>query len=396
MTEADIEAAATVQVETFGGNLADAIDRYQYGPRATWHDGWVVGDGGEVRAAAIAIPARWWFRGRAYAASAIAGVAVRAVDRRRGLATELMRAILRAERQAELPFSLLYPFQHGFYRRLGYATVGLMHYWRIPTAQLASDAAVRAAVRPLRDADRPAVKDVYQRWLERGGGLERTAEQWDQRWARGDERWVVYDDDQGLQGYLAYRRVDRTLELRELVAERAHAERGLWAFLGAQVEQQSVIAFHAPLDQPLWAMLREPQMFEATNRGFLVNDAAALTVSFMGRAVDLRAALSQREFPAGVSGRFRIELHDPVLAPSGETFDVTLEGGHAQVEAEAQRRAPPDARCEIGTFSQLFCGALSASSARWYGLLDASDSAARLLDQAFPPGPPYVHPADWF
>ena len=398
MTEADIEAAAAVQVDTFGGVLADAIDRYQHGPRYTWRDGWVIGDGQDIRAAAIAIPARWWFRGRAYAISAIAAVAVRAVDRRRGLATELMRAIVRAEREAERPFSLLYPFQHGFYRRLGYATVGLMHYWRIPTAQLASNPSARAPVRSLREADRPAVAELHQRWLARGGGFERTAGQWDQRWAKGDERWVVYDDDRhGVQGYLAYRRVDRTIALRELVAERAEAERGLWGFLGAQVEQQPVVTYHAPLDQPLWARLREPLMFEATNRGFLVNDAAALTVSFMARAIDVRAALTQRAFPPGLSGRCSIELRDPVLAPTGEIFEVTLDSGQARVEdVGGDQQRPPDARCDIGTFSQLFCGALTASRACWYGLLEANDDALALLDQAFPPGPPYVHPADWF
>jgi hypothetical protein len=63
MTEADIEAAARVQVQVFGGVLADAVERYHIGPRYTWRDGWVVDLDGELRAAAIAISARWWYRG---------------------------------------------------------------------------------------------------------------------------------------------------------------------------------------------------------------------------------------------------------------------------------------------------------------------------------------------
>src|SRR5215217_2602790 len=97
MAEADIEAAAALQVDAFGGNLADAVGRYRDGPRYTWRDAWVVDQEDEIRAAAIAIPVIWWFRGCSYATSAVAAVAVRAVDRRRGLARELMRAILQAD-----------------------------------------------------------------------------------------------------------------------------------------------------------------------------------------------------------------------------------------------------------------------------------------------------------
>src|SRR6185503_6603434 len=115
MAEADIEAAAAIQVDAFGGVLADVIARYHNGPRSTWRDAWVVERGGEISAAALVIPATWWFRGQSYAISAIAAVAVRPVDRRRRLAHELMHAILHADEAMRRPFSLLFPFQHGFY-----------------------------------------------------------------------------------------------------------------------------------------------------------------------------------------------------------------------------------------------------------------------------------------
>src|SRR5919201_2368907 len=94
MGERDVEATAAVQADTFGGMAADWVERYRGGPRYSWRDGWVVEEHGDIRAAAIAFPARWWFRGQAYSIAAIAGVAVRVVDRRRGLATRLIRAIL--------------------------------------------------------------------------------------------------------------------------------------------------------------------------------------------------------------------------------------------------------------------------------------------------------------
>jgi len=74
MAEADIEAAAAIQIDAFGGVLADSIARYHDGPRFTYRDSWVVETGGEIGAVAIVIPATWWFRGQMYPISAVAGV----------------------------------------------------------------------------------------------------------------------------------------------------------------------------------------------------------------------------------------------------------------------------------------------------------------------------------
>jgi predicted acetyltransferase len=393
MTEADIESAAGLQVETFGSVRSEAINELRAGSRWSWRDAWVIGEPDEIRALAIAIPFRWWFRGQVYPISGIASVAVRAVDRRRGLASALVRAIVCADREAGRSASLLYPFQHGFYRRLGYGSVGLMHYWRIPTAQLVTDTPARQAVRGIRPADRPAICELHQRWLTSRGGLARSAERWERRWREGGEQWVVFEATAGLQGYLAYRSVDRAIEVRELIAETAEASRGLWAFLGAQVEQRAEVRYHAPLDEPVWASLREPLMFEAANRGFVVSDAAALTVSGMARLIDVVAALKTRAFPNDLAGGLSVDVSDPVLAPAGEALRITFDTGRASVQAHT---GPADARCDIACFSQLFCGALSADRARWYGLLEGADEDVRLLDRAFPPGPPYLLPADWF
>jgi predicted acetyltransferase len=394
MAEADIEAAASMQVEAFGGNLPDVIQRYHTGPRSTWRDAWVVEHDGEVRAAALAIPARWWFGGCVYDASAIGGVAVRPTDRRRGFASELMRGLLRAEREAGHPYSVLYPFQHGFYRRLGYASAGLMHFWRLPTAQLPDHPRLRARVRLLRESDRSAIAELYARWLPAHSGFERKSRQWERRWATSDEKWVVFEDaSNGIAAYLAYRANGSTLDIRELTSAHAEAERGLWAFVAAQVEQRTAVTYHSPLQQPLWATLREPHMFEPTNRGFIVTDMAALTISFMARVVDISAALTQRQYPPGLTGRLRLIVTDSVLAPDGESLALEFDGGSVGVSTSADKA---EASCDIVTLSQLMCGALTASQARWYGLLEASEDAEALLDQAFPPGPPFIHPADWF
>ena len=382
MAEADVDAAAALQVDAFGGVLADIVGRYRDGPRYTWRDAWVVERNGEIAAAALAIPATWWYRGASYSVSAIGGVAVRPVDRRRRLAHDLMHAILQTDKRLGRQFSLLYPFQHGFYRRLGYGSVGLMHFWRLPIQHMRDDPELRTRVRLVRETDRPAVEALFARSLRETpeGGLQRNDGQWQRHWT-GENKWVAYDDGGTLGGYMGYRMTPTTLDVREFVALTAEAERGLWSFVAAQVEQRASVSFHAPVNKPLWAMLREPYMFQGPEHGFIINDVAGLTMSFMARGIDWSAALAARG--AALDGGLSIELADPVFGPQ------TLELGSGQ-------KVTATVHTDVATFSQIVCGALSADHARRYGFLDADDEAVKRLDQAFPPGPPFIAMGDWF
>jgi predicted acetyltransferase len=393
MTEQDIPAAATAQAEAFAWNIESMIQRYEDNPSYTWRDGWLVEEDGEVGAAALAVPTNWWFNGVSYPVSTIRAVGVRPTARRRGYASQMMRAIICADHEAGRPFSLLFPFQHGYYRRLGYATVGLTHFYRVPVAQIPDHPELRRRVRPIHERDRESIYDLHRRSLLTGvGGLERNAAQWAARWTRTDEQWVVYDDN-GIQGYIAYQAIENQIDLRELVAATAEAERGLWAFLAAQIEQHSAVTCHTPADKPLWTILREPLMSEASNRGFVLNDAAALTVGLMARLVDVAAAFERRTFPAELSRTIAITLRDSVLEANTGTFQIRFADGQAQV---TPTNMTSDVSCNIVTLSQLFCGVLRASDARWYGQLTGDDAAIALLDRAFVGATPFIHRVDYF
>jgi predicted acetyltransferase len=393
MTEQDIPAAATVQAQAFNWDPASMIRRYHESPIYGWRDGWVAEADGEIGAAALAVATNWWFNGVSYPVSTIRAVGVHPTARRRGLASRMMRAIIQADHAAGRAFSLLFPFQHGFYRRLGYATVGFTHFYRIPVAQIPDDPPLRLRVRSVRETDHEAIYDLHrQSLLGSVGGLERNAGQWAGRWARNDEQWVIYDEG-GAQGYLAYQQIESQLSIRELVALTPTAERGLWSFLAAQIEQYNAVTCHVPSGRPLWLMLREPLMFEAANRGFSLNDAAALTAGMMARLVNVAGAFERRRFAAELTGQLTLELHDPVLEANTTTLELRFADGQAHVTATT---AAPNIRCDIVTLTQLFCGVLRASDAQWYGQLSGDDAAVRLLAHAFTGATPLIHPFDYF
>ena len=100
--------------------------------------------------------------------------------------------------------------------------------------------------------------------------------------------------------------------------------------------------------------------------------------------------------PGSTSLRLRVgasslALTDSVFGP--QSLRLEFVDDHATVAPSAD---PGTVRCDVAIFSQIYCGALSAKHARWYGMLEADDEAVELLDYAFPPGPPFIAPFDWF
>jgi len=67
--------------------------------------------------------------------------------------------------------------------------------------------------------------------------------------------------------------------------------------------------------------------------------------------------------------------------------------GRARVEPG---HGEPEIPVDVVALSQIWSGALSATQAQRYGLLDAPPATIELWDGAFPVGPPFIARADWF
>jgi hypothetical protein len=117
MAAADIEAAAAIQVDAFGGVLADVVGRYHDGPRYSWRDAWVVE---RPIAAAVAIRSPGGFA----AVVRDQRDCRRPSDRRSSTPPRTTRARHPAPDKARGTRFRCSSAQHGFYRRLGWAASG--------------------------------------------------------------------------------------------------------------------------------------------------------------------------------------------------------------------------------------------------------------------------------
>ena len=66
----------------------------------------------------------------------IGSVAVLPEFRMNGIARQLMMAAFASMRTTDTPLSLLYPFKHSFYQRMGYGLIGDIHTMTVPTSSI--------------------------------------------------------------------------------------------------------------------------------------------------------------------------------------------------------------------------------------------------------------------
>jgi predicted acetyltransferase len=110
---------------------------------------------------------------------------------------------------------------------------------------------------------------------------------------------------------------------------------------------------------------------------------------FMGRIVDVSAALSALRPPPDLQGVLTLRVHDPSCDWNAGSFQVTVVGGQVAV---TPTHAAPGVALDIQALTQAYWGQPALFLLRRAGRLDASDEAQyRLLSALLPPAVPYLH-----
>ncbi len=275
----------------------------------------------------------------------------------------------------------LYPFAFDFYRRHGWDWVGEKRKYTVPTALL------RAAPegRDVRGYDGldalEIVRPVHAAFARRYRGMTTRQDpvpNWWERFLKPREERATYvhvhrDPITDIaDGYLTFRfGTSEEASLGDFFANSPAAYRGLLSVLhyyGTQVEK---IKFHAPADDPLplhvmhWDLQTE------------------IRPVFMGRVVDVEAALEALHPPTAVSGKVRLGVTDAQCDWNSGAWAVTLDAGRVSVSRTPE---PPGVSLDIQTLSQAYWGQPSLAMLRAGGrVLVTDEEQFRLLDALLPP-----------
>jgi predicted acetyltransferase len=138
-------------------------------------------------------------------------------------------------------------------------------------------------------------------------------------------------------------------------------------YYGTQVE---TVEFTAPADDPLPLYIMHNDLSVSVNP------------LFMGRIVDVSAALSALIPAPEVQGRLVLQVSDPSCDWNHGVFEITLSDGHVSV---ASTQATPGVALDIQALTQAYWGQPSLALLRHAGRMSVTDEAQYRLFTALLP-----------
>lgn len=336
-------------------------------------DGKVVGGGALI----------WmgqFFGGRRVPLVGINAVGVLPEYRGRGLASILMRSIVKELAERGVPLSGLYPATQPVYRSAGYEQAGIYHLYKVPLAELwlraaATPAPAALEIERITAADLDDIRPVYLRHARSQAGiLDRNA--W--AWRRVLDRpgITVFRVRRGgeTEGYLSIRQVSNPgssafydLVCHDLVAVTPDAWRAIFAFLANHRSMARDLHVALPPSAPLLMLARELSVQPHT------------AIHWMTRILQVEPALMARGYAPALTAEITIRVHDDVLPANSGTFAVAVRGGAAEVVRTDAASA--DVTLDIRGLAALYTGFATAASLAAIGQAQGSETAlARLSD----------------
>ncbi|MEI6556961.1 MAG: GNAT family N-acetyltransferase [Rhodospirillaceae bacterium] len=345
--------------------------------------------GGALAGTAALIPMAQYFGGRPVPAAGIAAVTVDQAERGRGIAAALLRALLLEARARGLAFALLYAATLPLYRRLGFARAGVSIDYQLSVGRTLgplADPARREPARliPVPDRD-PAALAALRRRQGRGsnGLVERPPLLWANLISPADQDppdlWLIGGDD-GPEGYLMLQSPagDR-LRITDLCLLTGGAARQVLGLLAGYAGRAETVLWPGGPDDPLIHLAPEVDVD--------IDDWDL----WLGRVVDVPAALAARGYPEGLAARLDLVVEDTVIGANHGRWRLLVRDGLGTVEpAAAASPAVPVLHLAVGALAPLLTGHLGAPALGAMGLIEAEAAALALAATLFGGGAPWL------
>jgi predicted acetyltransferase len=327
----------------------------------------VVEKGGQLVGCGALYPIEIWIGGKKVSVGGVASVAVAPEARRQGVAKALLTSMQAEMESSGAALSLLYPFEEGFYARLGYGVTCPLLTLSLPSKNLLSlqgaDAGLKAVA-----ADGSRATVLYEEVARRSSGrLVRSETRWLDRFSKEERYWMgVAASDDALHGYASFSYESRagegqTLVVHELTANGHAAKHALLVAIGRQCEQVETVELALACDDPLAVGLQGAR--GKLDRGPMVKPIGA------------RRALMSRGYQG--DGDLTLAIADD---SAKKPLRLSVRSGVAEV-SEASGSA--DIELSGATLGSLVASGLRPTEAAELGLLRAKRDVLAIADQIF-------------
>ena len=401
--EADLPEMARIHYAAFPGaqlTLEERIRHFREDPRLRLEDHWVCHRGSAMAGIFALYDFRTFRRGKALPVCGIGGVAISPEARKSRIAYLMMARALEIMEQNGTPLSILYPFRHSFYRRLGWGLVGQVKlYYADPAAiPLFQE---RQQVFPVLTAEQQEeVMECYRRAAESGNGfLERPDPVWYERVFKNSQCYAWRSpDSSSVDGYLTFTYqpappeqsfVTSELKVLDFVWTSHEALRGLLGFVAAQRDQVRIVHIPDQSGVELEHAFHDPRMPDGVHTWSLGAETARIGWGLMGRIIGLRRTLAAGGFGAG-EGYVTFNITDELNPKNNEPLSVLFKNGAAEFVVKPGGAPQATLECGIAALSSIYWGALSLPTAVALNLAKVTGSV-ELLSGLFQIPKPVCH-----
>ncbi|NUR69752.1 MAG: GNAT family N-acetyltransferase [Hamadaea sp.] len=379
LTGADAEAAWRLGSLAFGYHDRTMPTEFAEPPgRVTWG---AFDRSGRLLAKAVDRDQGQWFGGRVVPTSGVAGVAVTAEARRKGLSRAVLTRLLAGARDRGAAISTLYPTTPFPYRSVGWEEVGALTSYSLPTATLAARRDSGLELRPATVADVPGIYSAYDRVARTGTGLmdrhgplfTTTPEELVQAF---DGLTVAVGPSGSIDGYASWDRgsgydASGRITAYDVIATTPQATSALLALFGGWASVAPTTVLRLAYPDPLWFFLASPQAKIEKRQPWML------------RVVDAARAVETRGWPIFVSGSVDLELVDEQCPWNAGRYRLVLDGGEARLEPGGSGAVRLGPRA-LGVW---YAGAAAPDALRRAGLLTGGDATTDAFLQTATAGP---------
>ena len=388
LTEGDLDALFALRQVSFldRSDFSDPDVRARHVARLACTHGHFLA--GKLTSAAVCYPFEMFLAGQRVRVGGLASVLSAPETRRRGFVRELLRDILGKLHGDGVGWMLEYPsVDPSFYARYGFASVPTGSKVTFPTEKLFSGPAPDAE-RLYGDAKK-TLEPIYDAWA-RSYSLtllrDNTARPTWSRILTADRFCYVLPDAYAVME-LEQTGKTQTLIVHDYAFATPAGRAELFRFLGSFYGQAELVSLHLPGDEPL--------AFDLQN--YHTNELPGL----QARIVDLPAALEPLTCSADKT--FTLHLTDPFCPWNDGAWEVTLSPTGSAVTPALEPPAQgldltslDTISLDVGTLTQLLCGALSGAAALRTGRAEGDASTVAALASLAGGRTPFMPGSDYF
>lgn len=317
-----------------------------------------------------------------YGKSALVGgvgsVAVGLAHKKQHVARELIQFFLRHYREKGSCLTILYPFRHDFYKKMGFGYMTRMVQYSVKPESLPRHS-LKQHITRLSTDDSAALLECYNSHAKRVHGMiTKSAYEVEAMFARNH----VYGYKLGKRvlGYVAFEfrkaggksLLHNNMFIWEFIYEPA-ALAELLAFLRSQSDQVDRIIFSMQ-DEHFYHLLDDPRNGTNNMIAPVYHECGAFGLGLMCRLIDIKrffGLLAAHDF-GGQSTKLKVNLCDTFLPEQNGSTVLHFDRGHCEVIENGDWEV--EISMDVSTFSSLVMGDVGFATLQEYGIARISDT----------------------